>query len=277
MTIPIERLGIGLRTPHYSDFIHQKPSLALVELHSENHFSTDGAARDIALQAAEIAPLSLHGVGLSLGSADGLDKQHLRILNELVTEVNPNLISEHLCWSRIGNIHTHDLLPLPFCKEAIDVLSNNIDQVQQTLGREILIENISSYISFDENTMPEWEFVAAVIERANCSLLLDVNNMYVNSKNHQFKMSDYISGLPWSNVKEIHVAGHQQDGNVLIDTHDRPVCDDVKKWLNIAASKCSQHIPIVLEWDSKLPSFDALLDHMAALASYNEEKTHAMA
>ena len=253
------RAGIGLRTPHLNAFLQQKPALGLVEVHSENHFADGGPLRRQLHDIAAIAPLSLHGVGLSLGSADELDRAHLRRLKTVVDELNPALVSEHICWGRIGDVHSHDLLPLPYCDDTLALMVARIDQVQQCLGRELLIENISHYVIPDGSVMPEWDFVAQLLARAHCGLLLDVNNVYVNSQNFSFDPQRYFTALPWDRVREVHVAGFEREADLLIDTHSRPVCSDVQQLLSTVLPRCAPTLPIVLEWDTNLPSFDVLL------------------
>ncbi|MGB3621309.1 MAG: DUF692 domain-containing protein [Ketobacter sp.] len=277
MTVSIDCLGIGLRTPHYKDLLEKRPHLSLIEFHSENHFYSNGHSRTILHKAKEIAPISLHGVGLSLGSADGLDNSHLKKLVNLVDDINPSLISEHISWGRIGNIHTHDLLPLPYCKDVIQLVADNIDHVQQALGREIIVENVSSYVSFEQSNMKEWDFVYEILEKADCGFLLDINNVFVNSQNFNFNIEDYLKSLPWDRVKEVHVAGHQAEENLLVDTHDRPACSEVKSWLDKVYSQCINKPPVLLEWDSSLPSFEKLIAHMHDLATEPGIENYALA
>lgn len=271
MKLNRSRIGVGLRSPHYDDYFAMRPALALVELHSENHFAPGGPARELARQVAACAPLSLHGVGLSLGSADGLDARHLDQLAALVGETKPWLVSEHIAWSRLGDVHSHDLLPLPYCPQTLRLLAERIDAVQQRLGRELLVENISSYVQPAGTAMPEWEFVAELVERANCALLLDVNNVYVNSCNHGFAPEAYFAALPWSRVRELHVAGHQQEGALLIDTHSRPVAAPVRDLLASALTRCAPDVPVLLEWDADLPDFAGLLAQAWSLAGTTQE------
>ncbi|MGH8113090.1 MAG: DUF692 domain-containing protein, partial [Rhodanobacteraceae bacterium] len=199
--------GIGLRAPHVARIARERPRIAWLETHSENLFAPGGGFQDAMTQIRADYPLSLHGVGLSLGSADRLDRAHLNRLAALVQLYQPELVSEHLCWGAIGGRHSNDLLPLPFTEEAVKLIVTRIGQVQDTLKREILVENISTYLRFDGGDYTEWNFVAEVVGRSGCGLLCDVNNIYVNSVNHRFDPSVYLRAMPRAAVQEIHLAG----------------------------------------------------------------------
>lgn len=254
--------GIGLRGPHYVSLLQRRPSLAFVEVHSENHFGLGGASLEILLRTREHYPISLHGVGLSLGSAGALSPVHLTRLRALVERIQPALVSEHLSWNALPGMHLHDLLPMPFTEEAIEVLVSHIGQVQDTLRRPLLVENVSSYVRFAADQMSEWEFVGTVARRAGCQLLLDINNLHVNAHNHGFAADDYLAGLAPEAVGQFHLAGHSvresEHGPLLLDTHDCPVAKPV--WaLFVAALKRFGARPTLIEWDSQLPELDALL------------------
>lgn len=258
--------GIGLRAPHQTELLQRQPPLAFIEVHSENHFGLGGASLAVLLAAREHYPLSLHGVGLSLGSAAQLSRAHLQRLAALVDRVEPTLVSEHLSWNALPDQHLHDLLPLPFTTAAIGLLASRIGQVQDALGRPLLVENVAAYVRFADDEMPEWEFVAEVVRRSGCRLLLDVNNLYVNAHNHGFDALDYLAGLaPWM-VGQYHLAGHcvrdGAHGRWLLDTHDDVVAAPV--WsLYAAALRRFGPQPTLIEWDSRLPALDVLLAEAA--------------
>jgi uncharacterized protein (UPF0276 family) len=192
---PDARAGIGLRTPHYAELLERNPPLAFLEVHSENYFCDGGAPLAWLERFRARYPLSFHGVGLSLGSADPLDEPHLARLGSLVRRFEPALVSEHLCWSSYAGRHANDLLPLPFTRESLDHVVRRVDAVQERLGRRILVENVSSYLQFPASTMAEWEFVAEVARRSGCGLLLDVNNIWVNAVNHGFEPHRYLEAI----------------------------------------------------------------------------------
>lgn len=256
--------GIGLRAPHYRDLrgfdenTSPSPRPGLLEVHSENFFGDGGQPLAYLDWFAERYPMSLHGVGLSIGSADPLNATHLKKLKRLVNRVNPALVSEHLCWVGVGGRYLNDLLPLPYTAAALAHVVNRIDEVQTALQRPLLVENVSSYLEFSVSTIPEWEFVAEVSARAGCKLLLDVNNIYVNSQNHDFDASTYLRAIPVGAVGEIHLAGFQDTGEVLIDTHGAPVSEPVWKLFE-AATKRFGAVPTIVEWDTDIPSLDVLL------------------
>ena len=254
--------GIGLRGLHHSQFLTEAPPVAWLEAHSENFFAADSIASGALEKIRESYPLSLHGVGLSLGSAGSLDHEHLAKLGQLVERLEPGLVSEHLCWGAAGGYHLNDLLPLPYTEEALEHVAERIAQVQDFLGRQILIENVSSYMEFKDSTIPEWEFLTAVSARSGCGILLDINNIYVSAKNHGFEATDYIDAIPADKVGEIHLAGHSvqvfEDQAVLVDTHDAPVCDEVWTLFEAALRRIGPR-PTLIEWDSELPPLAVLL------------------
>jgi uncharacterized protein (UPF0276 family) len=212
--------GIGLRREHYETVLAERPSVPWFEVISENFMVDGGRPLHVLESVRRDYPVALHGVSLSPGSAEALDPGYVRRLQKLVARAEPALVSDHLCWTGLGGHNSHDLLPLPFTAEAVLVAARKIAQVQDGLGRRILVENVSSYVRFRESELAEWEFVAAVAEEADCHLLLDVNNVYVNSRNHGFDPIRYIDGLPVDRVRQFHVAGHEDHGDVVIDTHD---------------------------------------------------------
>ena len=254
--------GIGLRAPHMPRVLAERPRVPWFEMHSENFFGAGGAIHDALERVRADYPLSLHGVGLSLGSADALDGEHLATLRTLVRRYQPGLVSDHICWGAIGGIHLNDLLPLPFTTEALDLMVTRVHQVQDVLGREFLVENVSSYLTFRNAEMSEWEFVAELVRRAGCGLLLDVNNVYVNSVNHGFDAQAYLRAMPVAAVREIHLAGFTRKNDLavplLIDSHSRPV--DAEVWaLYAEALDRFGPVPTLIEWDQDLPELEVLL------------------
>lgn len=257
------RAGIGLRPPHFEHVLSQRPDVAFFELHSENFFAEGGPLLDTLMQLRDRYPLSLHGVGMSLGSADRLDAGHLRQLRNLVRRIEPGLVSEHVCWGAIGERHFNDLLPLPYTEEALQLMVERVGRVQDALGRQILVENVSSYLRFAHSSMPEWEFLAALAQRSGCRLLLDVNNVYVNAVNHGFEADRFLQAIEPASVGEMHLAGFMPkadlDAPLLIDSHDRRV--DPAVWtLYARAVQRFGACPTLIEWDTDLPGFDVLED-----------------
>ena len=236
------------------------------EVHSENLFAAGGAIHASMQRIRADYPLSLHGVGLSLGSADSLDMRHLDRLAELIHQYQPALVSEHLCWAASGGVHSNDLLPLPLTHEALELLVSHIGKVQETLGRELLVENVSAYLRFSQADYSEWDFVAEVVRRSGCGLLLDVNNVYVNSVNHGFDPRDYLRAMPAASVREIHLAGFTRKSGLavplLIDTHSRPV--DPAVWALYAETLDRLGpVPTLIEWDQDIPELEVLLAEAA--------------
>ncbi|MDE1461170.1 DUF692 domain-containing protein [Spartinivicinus poritis] len=254
--------GIGLRQPHHQAFADSKPGIDWVEVHSENYFEMNTPPFDFLLKVRENYALSLHGVGLSIGSTDPLNKSHLQQLKAIIDIFQPGLVSEHLCWVSENNVYLQDLLPLPQTEAAIKHVVERIDSVQNYLGRKILIENVSCYLNYPHNEMPEWVFLAEVAKRSGCGILLDVNNIYINAFNHKFSAWEYIENIPKQLVEEIHLAGHQQiqagDETLLLDHHGDKVLDEVwqlyQKTLNLLGN-----IPTLIEWDTQLPELPVLL------------------
>ncbi|MHB8471866.1 MAG: MNIO family bufferin maturase [Gammaproteobacteria bacterium] len=256
------RAGIGLRTPHHREVLDTHPAVAWFEVHSENFFADGGPAHDILTAVRCDYPLSLHGVGLSLGSNDPLNRWHLDKLKTLMERYQPGLVSEHLSWSSVGGRYLNDLLPLPYTEEALRHISTRIQQVQDYLGRQILIENLSSYLQFTNSSIPEWEFIAAVAQHSGCGILLDVNNIYVNSRNHGFDASAYLQAIPVPTVKEMHLAGHTDEGDCLIDTHSRPVAPAVWTLYEQAVRRFGR-LPTLIEWDTDVPPLTVLMSEAA--------------
>jgi uncharacterized protein (UPF0276 family) len=251
--------GIGLRAPHYHDILSTRPPAGWFEAHSENYFGAGGQPLHFLERIRGLYPLSLHGVGLSLGSVDALDGEHLRKLKSLIQRFEPGLVSEHLSWGRVAGRHLNGLLPLPYTEEALSVVSAHLRQAQDFLGRQILVENISSYLQFQHSTMTEADFLAELAARTGCGLLLDVNNLYVNAINHGFDPIAYLARIPPAAVKEIHLAGFDDAGDLLIDTHGSRVAAPVWALYREALSRCGP-MPTLIEWDTEIPALAVLLE-----------------
>jgi len=259
MTIAVPFLGhgIGLRTKHFPALWDGTARVDWFEAISEN-FMVDGGRPRAALERARgIAPLVLHGVSLSIGSTDPLDDAYLLALGALARRTEPAWISDHLCWSGIGEHYAHDLLPLPYTEEALEHVVRRVVTVQARLGRQILLENVSSYLTYTHSTLTEWEFLGAVAERADCGLLLDVNNVYVSAMNHGFDARAYLAGLPAGRVGQIHLAGHTDMGTHLLDTHDGPVIDAVWDLYRQAVRRFGR-VSTLVEWDDHIPELDVV-------------------
>lgn len=250
--------GIGLRRDHYGAVLSERPEVPWFEVISENFMVPGGRPRHILEQVRAHYPVALHGVSLSVGSAEALNPEHLARLRDLVRWVEPAIVSDHLCWTGLGGHNSHDLLPLPFTAEAVRNAASKIRQVQDALGRRILVENVSSYVAFQSSEMTEWQFVSAVAEEADCHLLLDVNNVYVNSRNQGFDPSHYLDGIPTGRVRQFHLAGHEDRGELLIDTHDAPVCDPVWALFQHAVSRFGPQ-PALIERDANIPPLAELV------------------
>ena len=278
--IPV-RAGIGLRTPHQRQVLAERPDVGWLEVHSENFFARGGQVLNVLERARSHYPLSLHGVGLSLGSADPLSAEHLSLLKGLVQRFEPGLVSDHLCWGAVGGRHLNDLLPLPYTEEALAVVCRNVGAAQVVLGRQILVENVSSYLQFCDSSIPEWEFLAEVARRSGCGILLDVNNIYVSSVNHGFDALAYLDAVPPQAVQEIHLAGFDSNGACLIDTHGKPVHGPVWNLYGEALSRLGP-VPTLIEWDTDLPALEVLLDDARKAQEILDEwsmpeVTHALA
>lgn len=257
MTEKLSGCGIGLRREHYDHVLSERSAVPWFEVISENFMGAGGRPRYILERVRQDYPVALHGVSLSLGSAEPLHADYLRRLRELVSWVKPGLVSDHLCWTAIGGHNSHDLLPLPFTEEAARNAARKIREVQDFLGRPILIENISSYVEFRESEMAEWEFLSAVALEADCYVLLDVNNLYVNSRNHGFDPRRYLEGVPADRVRQFHMAGHEDHAHVVIDTHDHPICDAVWTLYRHAVERFGPQ-PTLIERDARVPEFEVL-------------------
>ena len=263
--------GLGLRREHYRDFLEGDVPVDFVEVISENFMVDGGQPRHILRQVRARHPVALHGVSMSIGSADGLDRGYLRRLRGLVDEIDPLFVSDHLSWSRIGAFNSHDLLPLPYTEEALAIVCSNIAMAQDALGRSMLLENPSSYIAFPGQSMTEWEFLDEMSRRTGCGLLLDINNVYVSSRNHGLDAHEYLRGIPAERVRQIHLAGHTQGPELLIDTHDQAVCDDV--WsLYAEATSLLGPVATMIERDDAIPPLADLLEELDIARSLRRNK-----
>ncbi len=266
---PYLGFGLGLRTQHYADVLEQKPPVDWFEIISENYMIPGGQPLAILDRVRADYPIVMHGVSLSVGGTDRLDPDYLRDLKALADRVQPQWISDHLCWTGVDGLNLHDLLPLPYTEEAVAHVAGRIRQVQDYLGRRIAIENVSSYVTYAHSMMSEWEFVSAVAEAADCWLLFDVNNIYVSGFNHDFDAQTFIEGVPRDRVVQFHLAGHSNNGTHIIDTHDAPVIDDV--WaLYEAACHHFGRVSTMIERDDNIPPLADLLaelDHARAIAA----------
>lgn len=268
--------GIGLRHAHYEEVIYTKPAVGWLEVHPENFFG-GGSHRYYLTKAREMYPVSFHAVGLSLGSTERVSRYHLAQIKELIATYDPFQVSDHAAWSMSGNAHLNDLLPLPYTEETLSVLCRNIDESQDFLGRRILVENPSTYLAFKSSTMPEWEFMNEAARRTGCGILLDVNNIYVQSRNHGFDATDYLRGIEASYVDELHLAGHTEmetsdGGTVIIDTHDSLVRPEVWALYEFAIEQLGV-VPTLIEWDQNFPPLQTLVaeaDHAAAIMKKRE-------
>ncbi len=256
-TVPYLGHGVGLRTKHFPRIWEGTAQVDWFEAISENFMIRGGRPLAVLERARSLAPLVLHGVSLSLGSTDPLNEAYLCHLRVLVERFEPAWISDHLCWGSVGGHYAHDLLPLPYTEEALRHVVERIGQVQDWLGRQILVENVSSYLTFSHSTMPEWVFLAEIAEQADCGILLDVNNVYVSARNHGFAPETYLTALPLDRIGQIHLAGHSNKGTYLLDTHDGLVIEPVWELYCLAVRRFGQ-VSTLIEWDDQVPEFEVL-------------------
>jgi len=250
--------GLGLRLPHYQDVVEGDPRVDWWEVISENFLVAGGNPRRVLRLVRERWPVVLHGVSLSIGSTDPLNLRYLDELADLVARFAPAWVSDHLCWGSVGGHYAHDLLPLPYTEEALALVAERVRVVQDRLRRRILLENVSSYLTFTHSTTPEWEFLAAVAERADCGILLDVNNVYVSAMNHGFAPEAYIDGVPAERVGQIHLAGHSDHGTHLLDTHDAAVAPAVWDLYRYALRRLGR-VSTLVEWDDRIPELEEVV------------------
>lgn len=273
MSSQVYGFGLGLRVEHYRDFLAYQPRVDWLEVTSENYMVAGGKPLFYLDAIRARYPVALHGVSLSIGTSDPLDMQYLRDLKALADRIEPAWVSDHLCWTGVDHANLHDLLPLPYTEEALQHLCCRVDQVQNYLGRPLVLENVSSYIQFKADEMSEWEFIATLLKRSGCQLLLDVNNIFVSSVNHQFNPRTYIDAMPAAQMRLIHLAGHEDHGDYIIDTHDQAVCEPVWALYEYATRRLGQ-LPTMIERHDNIPPLAVLLDELDIARS---RAAHAMA
>lgn len=250
--------GLGLRTDHYTTILDTTPPIDWFEIISENYLIPGGKPLHFLDKIRERYPMVMHGVSMSIGSSDPLNWDYLKQLKALIDRVKPAWVSDHLCWTGINKVNIHDLLPIPYTEEALNHIVERVKTVQDFLGRQLLLENVSSYITYTDSELTEWEFLSLVAEKADCLLLLDVNNIYVSGFNHGFDPMEYLRGIPINRVQQIHLAGHTNNGDHIIDTHDHPIVDPV--WdLYAEAIKRFGLVATMIERDDHIPPLDELL------------------
>jgi uncharacterized protein len=251
--------GIGLRPKHYGRFLEVRPPVDWVEVISENFMVDGGRPLSVLEKVRRDMPIALHGVSLSIGSVEPLNTEYLHRLRDLIRRIDPAIVSDHLCWGRHGRHYGHDLWPLPYTEEALAHVVARVLSVQEALGRQILLENVSSYVTFHDSSMSEWEFLSAVAERADCGILLDINNIAVSAHNNGFDAREYLRGVPVDRVAQFHLAGHSCEGAYLIDTHDQPVQEPV--WALYAEAVAHfQRTSTLIEWDDNVPELEILVE-----------------
>ena len=250
--------GVGLRPQHYGAMVEARPKVAWVEAISENFMAPGGRPVDVLEKVRREVPVALHGVSMSIGSVDPLSAAYLERLRALVAWLEPAWVSDHLCWGSYGGRYVHDLLPLPYTEEAIGHVADRVRVAQDALGRQILLENVSSYVAFTESSMPEWEFLSEIARRADCGILLDLNNIYVSARNQGFEPLDYLNGIPVERVGQFHLAGHSDKGRYLLDTHDHPVAQPVWDLYRAALARFGR-VSTLIEWDDAVPALEVLV------------------
>lgn len=255
---PYLGFGLGLRTDHYDAILKEQPNVDWFEVLTENYLVPGGKPLHYLDRIRERYPLVMHGVSLSIGSQDPLDWDYLKQVKQLITRINPVWISDHLCWTGAHRINIHDLLPLPYTEEAIKHVVSRIQTVQDYLGQQILIENVSSYITYEQSEMTEWDFITEIANRADCLILFDVNNIYVSAYNHEFNPHDYINAIPKERVCQIHLAGHSNEGDYIIDTHDAAIIDPVWELYRDTIKRFGP-VSTMIERDDNIPDLAELL------------------
>ncbi len=259
--LPQLGFGLGLRTQHYNQILESKPNVDWFEVISENYMVPGGKPLHFLDRIRADYPVVMHGVSLSIGSTTPVDLDYLHDLRVLAERIEPAWISDHLCWTGVHGQNMHDLLPLPYTEETAKHVAERVGIVQDFLGRHILLENVSSYASYVDSTMSEWEFISLICEKADCLLLLDVNNIYVSSYNHQFDAKVFIDGIPTNRVQQIHLAGHHNHGDYIIDTHDAPIIDPVWDLYAYTLSRFGQ-VATMIERDDNIPELEELVQEL---------------
>jgi uncharacterized protein (UPF0276 family) len=275
--IPQHGLGLGLRPKHYADVIEERSSVDHVswfEVVSDNYVTSGGRSLHYLEQVRRDYPVAFHGISMNLGSTDPLDPKYLSNLKEFCDRMDPFVVSDHCCWNSFDGQHMHDLLPLPYTRETVAHLASRISHVQERLGRRILLENVSSYLEYAHSEMTEWEFLSEICQKADCGLLLDVNNVYVSSVNHRFDPLEYLNGVPLDRVGQIHLAGHSRyrssSGEIyLIDTHSKPVCPEVWTLYEETVKRIGP-VNTMVEWDGDIPEWEVLHAEMMKARAIQE-------
>lgn len=255
--IPDLGVGVGFRAPHHGRVLDERPSMDWFEVISENFMVDGGRPLDNLARLRDAYPVVPHGVSLAVGSVEPLDTDHLTRLRALVDRLDPPWVSDHLCWGRAPGLHLHDLLPLPYTREAVNLVVERVKRVQGSLERPFALENVSSYMTYRASSMSEWDFVTEVSERADCGLLLDCNNVYVSARNHGFDAARYIDAIPADRVVQMHLAGHTDKGTHVLDTHSEAVCDEVWSLYRRAVGRCGA-VATLVEWDDEIPAWEVL-------------------
>jgi len=269
---PFLGFGVGLRRDHYVHIIENHPKVDWFEILSENFMVAGGRPLEVLDKVKELYPLVMHGVSMSIGSTDPIRTDYLHELKALARRAEPAWISDHLCWTGVGGRNLHDLLPLPYTSEVARHVAARIREVQDFLERPILIENVSSYMAFQDSTMTEWQFISDIAEQADCGILLDINNIFVSAFNHRFDAREYIDAIPIERVIQFHLAGHSDHGTYLLDTHDHPVRDEVWELYTHAARRFGP-VSALIEWDDNIPEFEVLTDTANKARSIHQSVT----
>ena len=277
MLLPQPNIGVGLRPTHYP-YLEPRPQTDVTwfEAVSENYMDTKGRPLDMLELIRKDYPVALHGVSLSIASTEGLRQNYLHNLRDLVERINPFIVSDHLCWTGLQQRNLHDLLPIPFTDEALNLIVDHVDQVQTCLGRQILLENVSTYLLVPEADWAEWDFLNELANRSGCGLLLDLNNLYVNAKNHQFNPYIFLEAIPTHLIGQIHLAGYTDMGTHLFDTHSKPVYPEVWDLFSSLIARAPE-VPVLLEWDEDIPEFPQLEEEAQKAAhiwTYHHGQTH---
>ena len=259
---PFLGFGLGLRPQHYAEILDGAPEVDWFEIISENFMVDGGQPLRMLDRIRQRFPIVMHGVSLSIASTSPLDTDYLRRLKQLAARIEPQWISDHLCWTGVHGVNLHDLLPIPYTEEALSHVVERVCQVQDILGRRLTLENVSTYITYSESEMSEWDFASEVARRADCWLLLDVNNVYVSAFNHGFSATDFLEGVPRDRIVQLHVAGHSHEESHIIDTHDQPVCDEVWDLYRRAVAKFGP-VSTMIERDDNIPPLCELVEELA--------------
>jgi uncharacterized protein (UPF0276 family) len=269
-SIPDLGVGVGFRIPHYARILDDRPPMDWFEVISENFMIPGGRPLENLARLRDAYRVVPHGVSLAIGSAEPLDEDYLTKLRRLVDRLDPPWVSDHLCWGRVPGVHLHDLLPLPYTKAVIAHVVERVKRVQGVLERPFALENVSSYMTYQASTMPEWDFVAEVAERADCGLLLDCNNIYVSARNHGFEGAVYVDAVPADRVVQMHLAGHTDKGKYVLDTHSDHVRDEVWELYRRAVARCGA-VSTLIEWDDDIPEWDVLAEEAAKARTMRAE------